>query len=74
MKSNKKGKSTENSHTAEWIKFIIMVEDTPPNRILAQNIPHEARMLAERFEGEKIVKAEAVHVWTMCAAKAKNKT
>lgn len=53
----------------EWIRFTMMVEDTPHNRVVSATVPHEMRTLAGRFEGKKIVKAEALHLWAMTVSK-----
>ena len=46
-----------------------MVENTEANRLLYRILPEEGRRLAERFQGKRIVKCEAINVWAMSSTK-----
>lgn len=49
--------------------MVIMVENTDANRTMCRILPEEGRRLAERFQGKRIVKCEALQVWAMSHTK-----
>ena len=61
---------TEGSKCRDWLRLVIMVENTESNRKRADLLIAEARRLAERFDGRKIVKGEALQIFDMVVSKA----
>ena len=62
---------TNGSQNRDWLRLVIMVENTDANRKIAGLLIADGRRLAERFEGKKIVKAEALQVFGMDVSKEK---
>jgi hypothetical protein len=63
---------TDDSQKRDWLRLVVMVENTDANRKIAGLLIADGRILAERFEGKKIVKAEALQVFGMITAKEKS--
>lgn len=56
---------TPKPQNIDWLRVVIMVENTDANRKICRILPEAARRIAECFQGQKIVKCEAVQVWAM---------
>jgi hypothetical protein len=62
---------TNDPQKRDWLRLVIMVENTDANRKIAGLLIAKGRLLAEIFEGKKIVKVEAVQVFGMDVSKEK---
>ena len=62
---------TNEPQKRDWLRLVIMVENTDANRKIAGVLIAKGRLLAEIFEGKKIVKGEAVQVFGMDVSKEK---
>ena len=62
---------TNDPQKRDWLRLVIMVENTDANRKIAGVLIAKGRLLAEIFEGKKIVKGEAVQVFGMDVSKEK---
>jgi hypothetical protein len=62
---------TREQQNRDWLRLVVMVENTEANRKIAGLLIADGRQLADRFEGKKIVKAEALQVFGMITAKEK---
>ena len=56
-------RSEKTEQQREWLRMVIMVENTETNRTVATLVPDELKRIADRFEGKKIVKGESVSVF-----------
>ncbi len=60
---------TNDSEKRDWLRLVVMVENTEVNQVMCRILPEEGRRLAERFQGNRIVKCEALQVWAMSHTK-----
>jgi len=63
---------TEGSKGIDWLRLVVMVENTEANRKIAGTLIVSGRRTAELFEGKKIVKCEALQIFGMDSSKEKS--